>query len=149
MKLFGQCPRRDEVAVKTRLAWVPDTASFYPWMRIRSHFHYLAWLRQKWNRELESQLLERFELAWKTVKDFLEEGGLAFVTITPRQVLKDAFAAKILNDGQLWIDMLDHRNLLAHTYNLARFEKAVDAIHTRYLHAFAQLHERLQQEMSP
>lgn len=87
-----------------------------------------------------------FEFAWKTAKDYLEEGGLVFATVTPRQVLKDAFAAKVLADGQVWIDMLDHRNLLSHTYNLAGFEKAVDAIHARYLSAFGQLHEYLQQE---
>ena len=35
-----------------------------------------------------------FELAWKTVKDYLEESGIVFPTVTPRQVLKDGFAAK-------------------------------------------------------
>ena len=87
-----------------------------------------------------------FELAWKTVKDYLEEGGFVLATVTPRQVLKDAFAAKILADGQTWIDMLDHRNLLSHTYNRASFELAVEAIHVRYLAAFAQLHEFMQRE---
>ena len=82
-----------------------------------------------------------FELAWKTVKDFLEEGGIVFATVTPRQVLKDGFAAKIIADGQVWIDMLDHRNLLSHTYNAASFEKAVEAIHARYLPAMERLHE--------
>jgi nucleotidyltransferase substrate binding protein (TIGR01987 family) len=87
-----------------------------------------------------------FELAWKTVKDYLEESGVVFATVTPRQVLKDAFSAKVLADGQAWIDMLDHRNLLSHTYNPANFEKAVEAIHKRYLSAIGQLHEFLQQE---
>ena len=87
-----------------------------------------------------------FELAWKSVKDYMEEGGLLFPTVTPRQILKDAFAARILADGQVWIDMLDHRNLLSHTYNLASFEKAVEAIHQRYLAAIGQLHEFLQRE---
>jgi len=87
-----------------------------------------------------------FELAWKTVKDYLEEGGFVLATVTPRQVLKDAFAAKILADGQTWIDMLDHRNLLSHTYNRASFEQAVEAIHVRYLAAFAQLHAFMQRE---
>jgi nucleotidyltransferase substrate binding protein (TIGR01987 family) len=87
-----------------------------------------------------------FELAWKTVKDYMEESGFAFATVTPRQVLKDAFAAKILADGQAWMDMLDHRNLLSQTYNLVSFEKAVEAIHKRYLSAIGQLHEFLQQE---
>ncbi len=87
-----------------------------------------------------------FELAWKTVKDYLEESGFVFATVTPRQVLKDAFAANVLTDGQVWIDMLDHRNLLSHTYSQASFETAVDAIYARYLMAFGQAHEFLQQE---
>lgn len=87
-----------------------------------------------------------FELAWKTAKDYMEESGFVFATVTPRQVLKDAFAAKILPDGQAWIDMLDHRNLLSHTYDQASFEKAVEAIHARYLAAIGQLHEFLQRE---
>jgi nucleotidyltransferase substrate binding protein (TIGR01987 family) len=93
-------------------------------------------------------VVQRFEfsleLAWKTVKDLMELDGFVFATITPRQVLKDAFAARILQDGQLWIDMLDHRNLLSHTYDLVKFEEAVNAMHKRYLLAFDQLHEFLQ-----
>ena len=81
-----------------------------------------------------------FELAWKTVKDFLEDGGLVITPVTPRQVLKDAFAAKVLTDGQVWIDMLDHRNLLSHNYDSAVFEEAVDAIATHYLPAMQELH---------
>ena len=74
-----------------------------------------------------------FELAWKTVKDFLEAGGLLITPVTPRQVLKDAFAAKVIANGQVWIDMLDHRNLLSHTYDSSVFEEAVEAIAVRYL----------------
>lgn len=87
-----------------------------------------------------------FELAWKTLKDYLEESGFVFATLTPRQVLKEGFAAKIIADGQVWIDMLDHRNLLSHTYDQANFERAVEAIDARYLPAIDQLHEFLQQE---
>lgn len=87
-----------------------------------------------------------FELAWKTVKDYLEEGGFVFATVTPRHVLKDAFAARILTDGQVWIDMLDHRNLLSHTCTATGFEQAVDALHARYLAAIEQLHAFLQRE---
>lgn len=89
-----------------------------------------------------------FELAWKTVKDYLEASGLVFATVTPRQVLKDAFAAKILKEGPVWMDMLDHRNLLAHTYDSTQFNIALDAIHRRYLNALAELHEFLHQEAS-
>jgi len=87
-----------------------------------------------------------FELAWKTVKDYMEASGVVFDVVMPRQVIKDAFAAKVLEDGATWIAMLDHRNLLSHTYNPAVFEQAVDAIHQRYLPLLEELHRFLQQE---
>ncbi len=82
-----------------------------------------------------------FELAWKTIKDYLEAEGVVFSTLTPRQVLKDAVAAGLLTDGQVWIEMLDHRNLLSHTYDRATFETAVDAIQAHYLPAMDRLHQ--------
>ena len=90
-----------------------------------------------------------FELAWKTTKDSMEANGFVFAVVMPRQVLKDAFAAKLIADGQVWIAMLDHRNLLSHTYNPAVFEEAVEAIHQRYLPAMEQLLYFLQQEGTP
>ena len=87
-----------------------------------------------------------FELAWKTVKDYMEASGVVFDVVMPRQVIKEAFAAKVLNDGATWIAMLDHRNLLSHTYNPVVFEQAVAAIHQRYLPQLEQLHAFLQQE---
>jgi nucleotidyltransferase substrate binding protein (TIGR01987 family) len=81
-----------------------------------------------------------YELAWKLLKDFLEAEGAVIAPITPRQVIKDAFAAKLVADGQAWIDMLDHRNLLSHTYDASVFEAAVDAIAKRYLPALSAMH---------
>ena len=90
-----------------------------------------------------------FELAWKTVKDYMETSGVVFDIVMPRQVIKYAFAAKVLADGATWIAMLDHRNLLSHTYNPAVFEQAVEAIHQRYLPQLEKLHRFLQQEATP
>lgn len=88
-----------------------------------------------------------FELAWKTTKDYLEENGLIITPLTPRQVLKEAFTAKVIADGQVWIDMLDHRNLLSHTYDLAVFEKSVETVADRYLTAMGALHEFFIQQL--
>ena len=87
-----------------------------------------------------------FELAWKTVKDYLKEGGLVLAAASPRQILEGAFSAKIIGDGQVWIDMLNHRNLLSHTFDCTVFDKAVEAIHVRYLAAIDQLREFFQRE---
>lgn len=90
-------------------------------------------------------VVQRFEytleLAWKTAKDFLEAAGAVVAPVTPRQVLKDAFAAKMVADGHVWIAMLDHRNLLSHTYDQAVFSEAVEAIITHYLPAILALRD--------
>ena len=62
VRLFGLDPSRDEVAVKSRLAYVPDAVAFYPWMTVRETLHYLASFRQRWNGEVEADLLRRFQL---------------------------------------------------------------------------------------
>ncbi|MDQ6939476.1 MAG: nucleotidyltransferase substrate binding protein [Verrucomicrobiota bacterium] len=119
--------------------------------RFQSFDRALLLLRQGLERgpdalnELEKEgVVQRFEysleLAWKTAKDFLEDSGVLIDPITPREVIKQAFAARVITDGQVWIDMLNHRNLLSHTYDFSVFEEAVRAPATRYLPAFEELH---------
>jgi ABC-2 type transport system ATP-binding protein len=60
--VFGINPQKDEVAVKSRLAYVPDAVAFYPWMTVRDTLEYLASFRARWNREIEADLLKRFQL---------------------------------------------------------------------------------------
>ena len=45
VKVFGLDPARDEVAVKSRLAYVPDAVAFYPWMTVRDTLDYFASFR--------------------------------------------------------------------------------------------------------
>lgn len=74
-----------------------------------------------------------FELAWKTLKDYLEESGVQLTISTPREVIRVAFATNILADGMKWLEMLEHRNLLSHTYDVKRFDEAVLAIEAEYV----------------
>ena len=62
VRVFGLDPRKEEVAVKSRLAYVPDAVAFYPWMTVRDTLDYLASFRQHWNRDIEADLLKRFQL---------------------------------------------------------------------------------------
>jgi nucleotidyltransferase substrate binding protein (TIGR01987 family) len=55
-----------------------------------------------------------FELAWKVLKDYLEQEG--FTVISPRDAIKQAFQAGLLEDGHVWIEALKDRNLTVHTY---------------------------------
>src|SRR5215831_17047821 len=62
VRVFGIDPAKDEVAVKRRLAYVPDQVAFYPWMSVRETLDYLASFREHWNQRTEQELLERFRL---------------------------------------------------------------------------------------
>ena len=96
-------------------------------------------------------VIQRFEysleLAWKVLKDYLEASGSIISPVTPRQVIKEAFAARIVSMDR--IDMLDHRNLLSRTYDFSVFEKAVEDIAARYLPAMTSMDEFFMIETSP
>ena len=82
-----------------------------------------------------------YELAWKTMKDYLEENGVIIAPVTPRNVIKEAFAAGLIQDGQVWIDMMLHRNILAHTYDFSKFKEILEAVKKNYLKEFRVLHD--------
>lgn len=71
-----------------------------------------------------------FELAWKTLKDFLTAEG--FSVKSPREAIKTAFQNGYINNGDLWINALDSRNLSAHTYDEAMAQELVQNIRTIY-----------------
>jgi ABC-2 type transport system ATP-binding protein len=62
VRVLGLDPQRQEVAVKSRLCYVPDTVAFYPWMTVNQTLEFLASFRSHWNREIEADLLDRFRL---------------------------------------------------------------------------------------
>jgi ABC-2 type transport system ATP-binding protein len=61
VRVFGLDPLKNEVEVKSRLAYVPDAVAFYPWMTVADTLEYLASFRRHWNRDIERDLLARFQ----------------------------------------------------------------------------------------
>jgi nucleotidyltransferase substrate binding protein (TIGR01987 family) len=82
-----------------------------------------------------------FELAWKTIKDYLVYNGVE--VSLPRDVLKQAFHHQLLEDGQVWIDMLEDRNLMAHVYQEQAALVAGKNIRERYAPAIEQIYKDL------
>jgi nucleotidyltransferase substrate binding protein (TIGR01987 family) len=74
-----------------------------------------------------------FELAWKVMKDYLEEDGVIISPVTPKNVIKQSFVAGIIEDGQVWIDMLLSRNMMSHTYDFIKFEAIAKDVEKKYL----------------
>lgn len=97
------------------------------------------------NRLIQMALVKAFEmtfeLSWKTMKDYLNYNGIDVKL--PREIIKQAFATDLITDGQMWMDMLEDRNLMAHTYDEARARLAIDHISKRYVAGLEQLHQYL------
>ena len=88
-----------------------------------------------------------FELAWNTLKDRLEYAGVALTEVTPRNVIRQAFAARLIADAETWTDMLVDRNLMSHTYDFARLEAVINNIRDRYMAVLEEMYLRLGEEI--
>ena len=57
-----------------------------------------------------------YKFLWKTIKVFLEETH-GVQTVSPRQVFKEAFALELIDNEDVFLEMIEARNLLSHTNN--------------------------------
>lgn len=99
--------------------------------------------------DLEQQgLVQTFEftheLAWNTLKDFLTSRG-ANEIFGSRDASREAFAKGLIDNGDVWMTMIRHRNQTTHTYNDETVRAIVAAITTDYIGEFLKLQERFHQ----
>ena len=83
-----------------------------------------------------------FELAWKTMKDYLEYSGIIESTGSPREIIKTAFANGIIEDGDNWIKMMLARNSLSHLYDEEKSREIYMEIKEIYLNLFENLNKK-------
>lgn len=86
-----------------------------------------------------------YELAWKTAKDYIDYQSLQPVTYQ-REVIKEAFAHGMIQDGEAWIAMLEDRNITVHQYSESLAHAAIENIITKYVPLLEQLHTYLQKQ---
>lgn len=99
--------------------------------------------------DLEAQgLIQGFEytheLAWKTLKNFLEAQGIVNL-YGSRDTTRAAFRNGLLENGEIWMDMVDKRNLTSHTYDEETAAQVVSTICTTYFTEFERLLDRFKQ----
>jgi nucleotidyltransferase substrate binding protein (TIGR01987 family) len=86
---------------------------------------------------IKEGLIQRFEytheLAWNVMKDFLENAGNNNI-FGSKDATKEAFAAGIITNGDVWMDMIKSRNKTSHTYN----EETADDIFLKIVHQYYQ-----------
>ncbi len=86
-----------------------------------------------------------FELSWKTLQSFLKSQGYIEEN-SPKGVIKSAFNKDIIENGQLWIDMLDSRNRLSHVYDESLLNEVIQKISRNYLEEIEKLYKKLEEK---
>lgn len=95
-------------------------------------------------------VIQRFEftieLAWKSLKEYLEDQGFSPEYPTPKAVLKQAYASGIISDQSVWIDMIDARNHTSHMYSDSQASAVMSSIQKSYIGVLQKLAHFFEQE---
>ena len=102
--------------------------------------------KQRKLTELEQQgLIQAFEftheLAWNTLKDFLESRGAANL-YGSKDATREAFAKGLVANGDEWMAMIQVRNRSSHTYNEKTANEVAVAILSSFVPEFAIFHAK-------
>lgn len=82
-------------------------------------------------------LIQRFEftveLAWKSLKEYLEDQGAVLGIASPRGVLKEAYAAGVITDADTWNRIIEARNITSHVYDEKTAQTVANQIAREFL----------------
>ncbi len=102
---------------------------------------------EKENDIIRDSIIKRFEityeLAWKTLKEYLENEGIVIDISSPRGVLKKSYQINIIDDEELWLSVIKDRNISTHQYNEEKVIELAEKIIKDYLALFIKLKDRL------
>ena len=102
--------------------------------------------KEKLNELEEQGLIQAFEytheLAWKSLADFLKHKGNKEI-YGSKDATREAFNLQLIENGEIWMDMIQNRNLTSHTYNEDTTQEIVQAIKNKYYQEFNNLNKKL------
>jgi nucleotidyltransferase substrate binding protein (TIGR01987 family) len=86
-----------------------------------------------------------FELLWNTLKDYLivQEVSVKF----PREVIKESIHYGLLEPREVWLEMLENRNLMAHTYDNNKSIQAVKLIQEEYAPSLQNFYQKFLEKL--
>lgn len=102
----------------------------------RLHEAITAYKNEQGNDLYRDALIQRyeftFELAWKTLAEVLKAQGVALPFYSPKAVFKAAYEIGYIEDEDVWVHILEDRNFMSHTYDMALSERIANDICNRY-----------------
>jgi nucleotidyltransferase substrate binding protein (TIGR01987 family) len=98
--------------------------------------------------ELEEQgLIQAFEytheLAWKLLKEFLSEQGTQDM-YGSKDATRAAFNLGLIENGEIWMDMIKDRNRTSHTYNKETAQEIAFNVTKKFFPLFIDLRTKMQ-----
>lgn len=97
---------------------------------------------------LKEGLIQRFEytheLAWNVMKDFLINSGNTNI-YGSKDATREAFAAGLILNGEIWMDMIKSRNKTSHTYNEETANDIFQKIMHQYIHDFLSFRDKMEE----
>jgi nucleotidyltransferase substrate binding protein (TIGR01987 family) len=84
-----------------------------------------------------------YELAWNTLKDYLEYQGILNMAGS-RDVIREAYKANLISNGEQWMLMLSSRNLTSHSYNEDTADEIAYSVINVYFNLFKELQSKLE-----
>ena len=82
------------------------------------------------------------ELSWKVLKDFMQSRGTQDL-FGSKDAVREAFKIGVIENGDIWMDMIKSRNLTSHTYNESAIEEIIDLIVNKYYEEFKIFNQRM------
>lgn len=79
-----------------------------------------------------------YELAWKTLQDYLAHLGYEAI-VGPKPVIRRAFEAGLVHDGELWARMHRARNESTHLYSEGKAVELETEVRSEYVGALSAL----------
>ena len=89
-----------------------------------------------------SKLENAVVLAWKTLKDFLNDRGNKEINGS-NDASRKAFKYGLIEQGEIWMDMINSRNNSSHTYNEETDKEIQEVILNNYYSEFEKLKQKL------
>lgn len=83
-----------------------------------------------------------YELAWNSIKDYFESQGEVNI-IGSRDAFRLAFKRGLVENGDVWMEMINSRIATSHTYNEDVAEQIAKDTETKYFGEFVKLHAKL------
>lgn len=96
---------------------------------------------------IKEGIIQRFEftheLAWKVMQDYLKAQGEVDV-FGSKIATRLAFNRELINQGEIWLDMIETRNITVHTYDEKILNEQFQKVVNNYLPLFLQFQQRLE-----